>query len=128
MERDMKPTSPFWIYKLPISAFLSISHRITGFFVFLTTLLISISYTLSFMMYGYNAYVKGFFLIGGIFGKIWLFLWFVSVTYHAVNGIRHFVWDMHVCFSKKMICISNFFVILVTVLIVSLVMFLYYRV
>jgi succinate dehydrogenase / fumarate reductase cytochrome b subunit len=92
-QNDSRPLSPhLQHYKLPLTAYLSISHRITGVInsagVVLLVLLIA-SAAGSPESYGF---------MGGIanswFGKLILFGFTMTLYYHLCNGIRHLFWDV----------------------------------
>jgi succinate dehydrogenase / fumarate reductase cytochrome b subunit len=89
---DKRPLSPhLQHYKLPLTAYLSISHRITGIInsaaiVLLVLLIASAAGTpesYSFMSGIANSW----------FGKLLLFGFTVTLYYHMANGIRHLFWD-----------------------------------
>lgn len=99
------PTSPhLQIYRLPFSAILSISHRISGFFLF---------FYLSFFFWHcfFDLYLPflNFFQIfyTGFQGKVFFGLVTFCFAYHLTNGVRHFFWDCSIFMSKKAIFYSN---------------------
>jgi succinate dehydrogenase / fumarate reductase cytochrome b subunit len=89
---DKRPLSPhLQHYKLPLTAYLSISHRITGIvnsaaIVLLVLLIASAAGT-----------PESYEFMSGIanswFGKLLLFGFTVTLYYHMANGIRHLFWD-----------------------------------
>jgi len=92
MTKRTRPLSPhLQIYRLPLLAILSITHRITGVGLALGTVLLTI--LLISGGYGANSYnaVAGF--LGSGFGMLLLFGWSVALFYHLANGIRHLLWD-----------------------------------
>ncbi|MEM6902253.1 MAG: succinate dehydrogenase, cytochrome b556 subunit [Pseudomonadota bacterium] len=88
-----RPLSPhLQVYRLPLVAVLSITHRITGVgnslgLLLLTAWLIAAAS-------GPEAYELAMGLFGSIFGRFLLFCWSLSVFYHLCNGIRHMIWDV----------------------------------
>ncbi len=87
-----RPLSPhLQVYRLPLTAMLSISHRITG--VMLSLGLLAIPALLLMMVLA----PKGFALVqAGLVslpGKSALWLWIYALYFHACHGIRHLVWD-----------------------------------
>ncbi|HZH29059.1 MAG TPA: succinate dehydrogenase, cytochrome b556 subunit [Azospirillaceae bacterium] len=89
---DNRPLSPHLsIYRLPLLALMSISNRITGAALVAGTLLLV--WWLVAAATGPGAYDTATGFIGSPFGLLLLFGWTVAFWYHAVNGIRHLVWD-----------------------------------
>lgn len=87
-----RPLSPhLQIYRLPMLALMSITHRATG--VALAMGLMLLGWWLGAAAYGPNAFavVQGF--MGSILGYLILFGFTVSLFYHLCNGIRHLLWD-----------------------------------
>ena len=90
---DKRPLSPhLQHYKLPLTAYLSISHRIAGIvnsaaIVLLVLLIASAAGT-----------PESYEFMSGIanswFGKLVLFGFTVTLYYHMANGIRHLFWDV----------------------------------
>lgn len=89
---DKRPLSPhLQIYKLPLTAFLSIAHRATGIVnstaIVLLVLLIASA----------SGSPESYELMSGIanswFGKLVLFGFTLTLYYHMANGIRHLFWD-----------------------------------
>lgn len=90
-----RPLSPhLQVYRLPLVALLSISHRATG--VANTVGLVLLTVWLIALASGPEAYdaVMGF--MGSWIGRLMLFGWTLSVFYHLSNGIRHLFWDVGV--------------------------------
>jgi len=90
---DNRPLSPhLQHYKLPLTALLSISHRITGvinsFAIVLLVLLIAAA---SGTPDSY-AFMSG--IANSWFGKLVLFGFTLTLYYHLCNGIRHLFWDV----------------------------------
>ncbi|MDB4222238.1 succinate dehydrogenase, cytochrome b556 subunit [Granulosicoccus sp.] len=90
---DKRPLSPhLQIYKLPLTAFLSIAHRATGivnsFAIVLLVLLIASA----------SGSPESYEFMSGIanswFGKLVLFGFTLTLYYHMANGIRHLFWDV----------------------------------
>jgi len=88
-----RPMSPHLsVYKMPLTAILSISHRVTG--VVNSVALVLIVWTLV----GAAGSAEGYEFIGGIvqswFGKLMMFGFTLTLYYHLCNGIRHLFWDI----------------------------------
>ena len=99
-QNDQRPLSPhLQHYKLPVTALLSISHRITGVInsagIVLLVLLIA-SAAGSPDSYGVIGAIADSFL-----GKLILFGLTLTLYYHLCNGIRHLFWDAGYGFSLE---------------------------
>jgi len=90
---DKRPLSPhLQIYKLPITAKLSVIHRGTG--VVLTLGLILLSMVLASIASGESAWASVNWLISSWFGYLVLIAFTATLYYHFCNGIRHLFWDV----------------------------------
>ena len=90
---DPRPMSPhLQVYKLPLTAKLSILHRITGAVLF-TGLILMILVLLS-AANGADSWQNMHAFLSSIFGKFVLFGFTFSLYYHLCNGIRHLFWDI----------------------------------
>lgn len=92
MATHNRPLSPHLdIYKLPLTAIVSISHRITGVALAAGTILLACWFVSA--AAGPEAYasINGF--LGSWFGIILLFLWSFAMFFHLCHGIRHLFWD-----------------------------------
>ena len=115
-----RPLSPhLQIYKMPLTAgLMSITHRMTGVFLVLGTLLLS--YWLMAVAAGADSYLHAQQLLMSIPGLILLFLWTVALFYHFCNGIRHLFWDMGAGFTIKQSKLSGYVVLLMTFLLTGI--------
>ncbi len=87
-----RPLSPhLQAYKLPLSAVISISHRITGIALALGTALL-VSWLMA-AAAGPIAFADAQAFMGSILGRLMLFGWTFALFFHFCNGIRHLVWD-----------------------------------
>lgn len=87
-----RPLSPhLQVYRLPLLALMSITHRITG--VGLAFGLLLLCWWLAAAAFGPGAFavVQGF--MGSFLGYLILFGFTVALFYHLCNGIRHLLWD-----------------------------------
>ena len=92
MASSNRPLSPhLQVYRVQITSGLSILHRITGMGLGLGTLLIA--WWLIAAAAGPEAFATAQAFMGSIIGRIILFGFTVILLYHALNGIRHLVWD-----------------------------------
>jgi succinate dehydrogenase / fumarate reductase cytochrome b subunit len=90
---DKRPMSPhLQIYKLPITAKLSVLHRGTG--AVLTIGLILLAIALASAASGESAWARMNWLLSSWFGYLVLFGFTASLYYHFCNGIRHLFWDI----------------------------------
>ena len=93
MQPVNRPLSPhLTIYRLPMLALLSITHRITG--VALTVGTLILVYWLLALAAGPDAYADASAVFGSVFGQIVLFGFSWAMYYHLCNGMRHLVWDI----------------------------------
>lgn len=87
-----RPLSPhLQIYRLPILALMSISHRITG--VGLVAGLLVLAWWLGSAAAGPQAFAFTQDLLGSPIGYLALFGWTVALFFHLGHGIRHLLWD-----------------------------------
>ena len=87
-----RPLSPhLQVYRLPLGALISISHRATG--VLLAAGSLVLVYWLSAVASGPDAFANAQALLGSIVGRVLLLALTFSLFYHLANGIRHLFWD-----------------------------------
>ncbi|MCP4875052.1 MAG: succinate dehydrogenase, cytochrome b556 subunit [Gammaproteobacteria bacterium] len=93
MSNSKLPTSPhLQIYRLPLTALLSITHRITGVILaFGCLLLVWILATLAEGEAAYQALVPH---LDSWYGQIFLLGFVFSLYLHFCNGVRHLFWDV----------------------------------
>jgi len=109
-----RPLSPhLQVYRLPLAAVLSITHRITGVGLTLGTLLLT--WWVAAAAYGPDAYEAFSAFIGSPWGYLILFGFSVALFFHLCSGIRHLFWDMGKNFEIADIKRTNIFVIAGTV-------------
>jgi len=93
MKTSNRPLSPhLQVYKMPLSAILSVLHRLTGLAlsfgaVILVFWLFSLAY-LSATAVSLHA------LFSSTIGKVFLIAMTFAFFYHFCNGIRHLFWDI----------------------------------
>ena len=121
-----RPTSPhLQIYKPQLTSILSISHRITGVILSLTSILIPISMVIIALGPDYHAYLVLFFshylvkllLIGAVF----------TLIYHLCNGVRHLFWDYGYGLSIEKSYLSGYLVLFTSISITVLSVILVFR-
>ncbi len=110
LKKVQRPLSPhLQVYRLPLTALMSISHRITGAGLAVGTILVAAFLIAAATGETQYNYVMG--LAGTIPGKIILFLWSATLYFHMCNGIRHMFWDIGKNFNKAKAMRSNYYVI-----------------
>ncbi|CAL1239645.1 succinate dehydrogenase, cytochrome b556 subunit [Candidatus Methylocalor cossyra] len=87
-----RPLSPhLQVYRLPVTALLSITHRITG-----VALSIGVVFWVLFLMavaQGETQYHLAQALLRSVPGRILLWLWLYALFFHLCHGVRHLIWD-----------------------------------
>ena len=92
MTATKRPLSPhLQVYRLPLVALLSITHRITG--VALAGGAVLLALWLGSAAYGPTVYNTVNDAVGSIPGKVVLFGFSAAFYFHLSNGIRHLFWD-----------------------------------
>lgn len=115
MKKSSRPLSPFMIgpyYRPQLTSMLSITHRATGVFLVVGTLLLT--YWLIALASGPEAYAAAQACIGSWFGKLCLFGWTAALFYHLCNGIRHLFWDAGMGFDIATVYASGYAVLIAT--------------
>jgi succinate dehydrogenase / fumarate reductase cytochrome b subunit len=85
-----RPLSPhLTIYKPQISSILSITHRLSGFALYIG--MICFAWLISWVVFDPEV-VNCSCLKSDLF-KIVLFVWTMALFFHFLNGIRHLFWD-----------------------------------
>lgn len=87
-----RPLSPhLQIYRLPITALLSIGHRITGL-----VLSLGIVFWVVFLMAlaeGEAEYARAQRVLTSVPGRLLLWIWLYALFFHLCHGVRHLIWD-----------------------------------
>ena len=90
---DDRPLSPhLQVYRLPLTAVLSITHRLTGLANVLGAALLV--FVLFAVASGPEAYATAYAVIDSWFGRVVLFGFTLALYFHLCNGVRHLFWDM----------------------------------
>lgn len=106
-----RPLSPhLQVYKPQLTSVLSITHRATGIFLTVGTLLLV--YWISAIASGPQTYEPARELFGSLIGRLFLLGWSYALFYHLCNGIRHLCWDMGLGFDIKTVYITGRVVII----------------
>jgi succinate dehydrogenase / fumarate reductase cytochrome b subunit len=80
------------IYRMPITAILSVLHRGTGAVLFIGLLLMI--WVLVAVATGADSWQTAHSFLSSWFGILVLFGFTFSLYYHFCNGIRHLLWDI----------------------------------
>jgi succinate dehydrogenase / fumarate reductase, cytochrome b subunit len=92
MASHARPLSPhLQIYRLPLVAITSITHRITG--VALSAGLLLLSCWLAAAASGPETFQPIHDLIASVAGRIVMIGFSAALFFHLINGIRHLIWD-----------------------------------
>lgn len=106
MANNNRPTSPhLQIYRLPLTAKMSISHRATG--VLLSLGLVLTVLFLTALAGGQSSWEYAHGILANGFGQLLLFVFTLVLNYHLCNGIRHLFWDIGHGFSLEAANRSN---------------------
>ena len=111
---ESRPLSPhLQIYKPQITSVLSISHRISG--VFLSIGLLAVSLFIFLLAIGKESYSLWLSFSNSILGEVILLGWVFALTFHMFNGIRHLFWDYDIGLSLSIskwtgiiVCFASF--------------------
>ncbi len=119
----VRPLSPhLQVYRLPLAAWLSITHRMTGVGLTIGTLLLT--WWLASAAYGPDAYETATDFMGSPLGYLMLFGFSVALFYHLCNGIRHLLWDMGKNFTIAQTNAGNAIVLIGTAVLTAVAWFL----
>ena len=87
-----RPLSPhLQVYRLPLPALMSISHRASG--VVMSTGTVLVALWLVMLAAGENTFNIAQQFVSHPIGKLVTFGYSMALFYHACNGIRHLFWD-----------------------------------
>lgn len=114
MKKNLPISPHLQIYKPQITSLLSITHRITGFGLNLALILLSL-WIISFGL-GSDVYANFVTIFETIFVKIIVYFIVLGISYHALNGIRHILWDFGFMISNKAALVSGLVIILTSVI------------
>ncbi len=93
MTARTRPLSPhLQVYRLPLVAVMSITHRITGVALVVGTILLAA--WLGSGAYSPEAWAGMSDFLGTRNGYLLQFVWSVALYFHQCNGIRHLFWDI----------------------------------
>lgn len=110
MKKNLPLSPHLQIYKPQITSILSIAHRITGFSLNLALVLTTIwIVTISLGDIYYQNFVQ---LFQTFFIKSLVYLIVLGISYHALNGIRHIMWDLGYLIDNNSALISGIAIII----------------
>tara|TARA_B100000900_G_C20327618_1_gene612819 strand:- start:221 stop:661 length:441 start_codon:yes stop_codon:yes gene_type:complete len=114
-----RPLSPhLQIYRLPLPALMSISHRLSGVILSTGTLLVAV--WLMMLAAGESSFDLAQSVVGHLLGQLVLFGYSVALFYHACNGVRHLFWDAVIGVNIPAIYASGRFAIALAVVLTGL--------
>ena len=116
MERPLSPH--LQVYRLPLTAVLSILHRMTGVVLSLGIVLLVIMCVA--LAVSESAYTAMMGLFGGWFGCAVLIAWTGALYLHLCNGVRHLIWDAGWGFELRTVDASAVTAIVATVVLTAL--------
>ena len=115
MESVKRPLSPhLQVYKLPLTAWVSITHRATGVFLSIGTLFLSC--WLVGLATSEQAFTNLQQYTTAWYGKIILIGFIFSLYLHLANGVRHLVWDAGKGFEKSTTLKSSYAILAFTLI------------
>ena len=100
MRYSSRPLSPhLQVYRLPITAVLSIMHRMTGVVLYLgLVLLVIVLATAAWHLEAYEALKT---MLSHWLGQVFIIAWIAALYLHLCNGIRHLFWDAGMGFDLR---------------------------
>ena len=114
-----RPLSPhLQIYRPQLTSILSITHRGTG--VFLSLGSVVLAYWLMSIAGGEESYKVAQACLSSVVGKLFLVAWTFSFYFHLCNGVRHLAWDVGAGFELKTLYRSGYAVIVVSLLLTTI--------
>jgi succinate dehydrogenase / fumarate reductase cytochrome b subunit len=109
-----RPLSPhLQVYRLPMMAKMSISHRATG--VLLTAGLVVMAIWFLAAALGEEQYNQAMLIIDTRYTKYVFVAWAFALFYHMGSGIRHMIWDVGFGLNEKTSIRTGWMVILFAV-------------
>jgi succinate dehydrogenase / fumarate reductase cytochrome b subunit len=100
MASTNRPLSPhLQVYRLPLTGIISITHRATGVFLTMGTLLL-VCWLMS-AAAGAESFASIQAFMSSGFGMLILFGWTFALFFHLCHGVRHLIWDAGRSFEKE---------------------------
>lgn len=108
MEQRKRPLSPhLQVYRLPLTAVISVTHRMTG--VLLAAGLVLFVVSLAMIQDGERSFTAMQQFIQQPFVEIALWLMVYALFFHLCHGVRHLIWDAGEGYDKVLM---NYYIIL----------------
>lgn len=108
MEQRKRPLSPhLQVYRLPLTAVISVTHRMTG--VLLAAGLMLFVVSLAFIQGGESSFQSMQDLIHLPLISIAIWLMVYALFFHLCHGIRHLIWDAGESYDKALM---NYYILL----------------
>ncbi len=108
MEQRKRPLSPhLQVYRLPLTAVVSVTHRMTG--VLLTAGLMLFVVSLAMIQCGAKSFNAMQAFIQQPLAEVALWLMIYALFFHLCHGIRHLFWDAGETYDKLLM---NYYIIL----------------
>ena len=127
MQVSRRPLSPhLQIYRLPLTAVLSIVHRITGFF--LSIGVAALVAWLAAVAMGGTTYEAVHACFASLPGQGLLVAWSAMLYFHLCNGLRHLFWDAGHGFELRIVDITALLALIATVALTILTWQLFWRI
>jgi len=116
---QQQPLSPhLQIYRLPLTAVLSITHRLTGLVLILGSVLLTA--TLLALATGSDVYAHARALIDNWAGIVLLIAFTYALYFHFCNGIRHLFWDAGMGYDLETATKSGVFTLIAAAVLTAL--------
>ena len=95
-----RPLSPhLQVYRLPLTAWVSITHRATGVFLSLGMILLVVF--LLAIAQGSESFALVHSCLQSLAGRLFLWGWIYSLLFHLCHGFRHLIWDTGHGFERE---------------------------
>ena len=108
MEQRKRPLSPhLQVYRLPLTAVVSVTHRMTGVLLAAGLLLFVVS--LAVIQCGASSFSTMQSLIHQPFMEVSVWLMIYALFFHLCHGIRHLIWDAGEGYEKLLM---NYYILL----------------
>jgi succinate dehydrogenase / fumarate reductase cytochrome b subunit len=96
---NQRPLSPhLQVYRLPLTAWISITHRAAG--VFLSLGMIPLLGLLVALALGPKPFDLVLGLLQSVIGQLFIWGWIYALLFHFCHGIRHLLWDAGLSFDR----------------------------
>ena len=117
-----RPLSPhLHIYRLPLTALLSITHRATGVLLSLGMILLVVF--LMAVAQGPESFETAQGLLRSALGRLFLWGWIYALLFHLVHGFRHLIWDTGHGFDRESLDRLARYELVASVILLALVFF-----